>query len=298
MTTAAHGSDMSTSWPESPRLGHFTGSVFASAVIKTLTSTTSPLLDDETSDAKNEESLQPDEPTPQQTETYNEFCQSILEVCETRVTSLWNGRTFTFNRWDALEIIPPATENATDKKPEAVRTAEPSSTGDSFIDEMTRSIHQKDVPSMARLFLQTCPGDENRGWGPLAHGMLSRALEDDLPLDELEEVAGMICFRWESPLIADYLVETFNLPKPKGQIYILWDSLSGGINNPLYHTIFHKLAQGGFPPLPAKNQGPPFLRFLFYLTAAVSLTNLPEPSTLLLIDKLTIFMAKAKEFYE
>ena len=93
---------MSTSWQKSPSLGRFTGSPFASTVIKTLTSATSPLLDDdETSDA-NEESLQPDEPTPQQTETYNEFCRSILQVCKTRMTSLWDGHTFTFSAQNDL----------------------------------------------------------------------------------------------------------------------------------------------------------------------------------------------------
>lgn len=75
MTTAAYGDDISTSWQ-----GRYPGSVFAAAVIERLTSTSSPLLDDATGGTE-EESLQPEEPTPQQTETYNEFCQSILDVC-------------------------------------------------------------------------------------------------------------------------------------------------------------------------------------------------------------------------
>lgn len=102
------------------------------------------------------------------------------------------------NHRDALEIIPPVTEaEAAAQNPTTARTAGPSSTESSIVDEMTRSIRQNHVASMARLFLQTCPGDENRGWGPMTHGMLSRALRGDLPLDELEEIAGMICFRWE-----------------------------------------------------------------------------------------------------
>ncbi|EEU37803.1 uncharacterized protein NECHADRAFT_88238 [Fusarium vanettenii 77-13-4] len=316
---------MSTSWQKSPSLGRFTGSPFASTVINTLTSATSPLLDDdETSDAI-EESLQPDEPTPQQTETYNEFCRSILEVCKTRVTSAWDSHTFTFSaqndswdhswtgrtgipltnfetRWDALEIIPPVTEaDATAQNSMITRTVGPSSTEPSIVDEMTRSIRQKHVSSMAGLFLKTCPGDENRGWGPLVHGMLSRAADGALPSNELEEIAGMICFRWESALIADYLVETFNLPKPGGQICILWDSRPWRLevgNYPLHNMIFDKLVAKDFPPFPAENQGPPFQRFLFYMAAAVALKDLPEPSTIHLIDQLTLFMTKAKEFQE
>ena len=66
----------------------------------------------------------------------------------------------------------------------------------------------------------------------------------------------------------------------------------------MYAMIFGKLVARGFPPFPAKNQGPPFERFLFYMAAAVALTDLPEPSTNLLIDQLALFMAKAKEFQE
>lgn len=314
MLTATHELDMSSSSHQSPSLGRFTGLPFASTVIDTLTSATSPLLDnDETSDTNDNESLQPDEPTPQQTETYNEFCRSILEICKTRVTSTWDGHTFTFsaqndlipltdfeNHWDALEIIPPVTEaDATAQNSTPTRTAGPSSTGSSIVDEMTRSIRQNHVSLMARLFLKTCPGDENRGWGPMTHGMLSGAAQGGLPLDELEEVAGMICFRLEAALIADYLVETFNLPKPGGQICILWDSEPWRRevrNYPLHTMIFRKLVGKGFPPFPAKDQGPPFERFLFYMAAAIALKDLPEPSTIQLIDQLTLFMDKAREF--
>ncbi|KAL2682495.1 hypothetical protein Neosp_006947 [[Neocosmospora] mangrovei] len=205
MTTAAHGDDISTSWQ-----GRCPGSVFAQAVIRTLSSTSSPLLDDGTEGTK-DESLQPEEPTPQQTETYNEFRQSILDVCS---NGPFEGRL-------NADIHPHS--EAFVRVPELSELAKVSG-GTFFIDENTGKICQKRMSSMAQLFRQTCPGDWNSGWGPLAQGMLGRAIEGKLDADELEEVPGMIRFRWESGLLADYMVEAFGLPKPGGEICILWNS--------------------------------------------------------------------------
>jgi hypothetical protein len=332
MITAAHQEDESVSWQGSKSLGRFAGSIFASAVIKTLTSRTSPLLDDGAGGA-DEESLQPEEPTLQQTETYNEFCRSILDVCRNQVTTLWDNQTFTFSaqndswddswtgrtgiplthfedRWRALEVVPytgPAGDKlAVDTHPsnEAfVRNIGESKTAGhlAFVDEMTKSICQRRVCLMAQLYLQTCPGDENRGWGPLVQGRLRKAVEGKLDAEELEEVIGLICFRWELGLLADYMVEAFGLPKPGDEICILWDSQpwrSKVDNYPLHSMIFRRLVNGGFPPSPAKNQGPPFTRFLHYMAAAVTLRDLGEPCTNQLIDGLLLFMAKTREFYQ
>jgi len=50
------------------------------------------------------ETLQPDSPTQLQTESYNQFCRSILEVCGARVHRLWAKQGFTFSAqnddWD------------------------------------------------------------------------------------------------------------------------------------------------------------------------------------------------------
>ncbi|KAI8667180.1 hypothetical protein NCS56_00853300 [Fusarium sp. Ph1] len=164
-------------------------------------------------------------------ETYNEFCRSILDVCRNQVTTLWNNQTFTFSaqngswddcwtgrmgiplthfedRWRALEVVPytgPAGDKlAADTHPsnEAfVRNIGESKTAGhlTFVDEMTKSICQR-------------------------RGTLRNAVEGKLDAEELEEVIGLICFRWELGLLADYMVEAFGLPKLGDEICILWDS--------------------------------------------------------------------------
>ncbi|EEU39196.1 uncharacterized protein NECHADRAFT_81941 [Fusarium vanettenii 77-13-4] len=225
MATATQADDISTSWQ-----GRCPGMVFARAIIKTLTSTSSPLLDDR-SGGTEEESLQPEEPTSQQIETYNELCQSILDVCK-------NGP---FE--ERLNADTHPSSEAFVRVPELSELAKISG-GTFFIDENTGNICRNRVSSMAHLFLQTCPGDENSGWGPLVQGMLREAIERTPDADELEEIAGMIYFRWELGLLADYMVEAFGLPKPGGEICILWDSRdqrSKVDNYQLHSMIFGRL---------------------------------------------------------
>ncbi|RSL81348.1 hypothetical protein CEP51_005898 [Fusarium floridanum] len=282
MITTTHEDDISTSWQ-----GHCPGSVFAAAIINTLTSTSSPLLDGETAGTE-EESLQPEEPTSEQEETYDEFCRSILNVCK-------NGP---FEERAIADTCP--SNKAFIGAPQLSGLMKISG-GTFFIDEMTGSICQKRVSPMAELSLQTCPGDECSGWGPMVRNTLRSSTEKTLPQDELEEVAGLISFRWELGLLADYLVEIFGLPQPGGKICVLWNSqpwYSEAIKYPLHGIIFNRLVRGGFLPTPAVNQGPPFDRFLHYMAAAVALKDLPEPCTNQLVDQLVLFMAEARKFQE
>ncbi|KAK0735159.1 hypothetical protein B0T26DRAFT_737582 [Lasiosphaeria miniovina] len=70
------------------------GSIFAGAVIDTLSGVSSPLL------AQEEESLQPDEPTGIQTEAYNEFCRSVTTVLKARGISNALTKDFCFSAQD------------------------------------------------------------------------------------------------------------------------------------------------------------------------------------------------------
>ncbi|RMJ11955.1 hypothetical protein CDV36_008400 [Fusarium kuroshium] len=268
MTTVTREDETSTSWQ-----GRCPGSVFAAAIIYTLTSTSSPLLDGETAGTE-EESLQPEEPTPEQEETYDEFCRSILNVCR-------NGP---FEESSIADTCP--SNEAFVGAPELSKLSRVTEAA-FFIDETTGLTCQKRVSPMAELFLQTCPGDE--------------CSEKNLPQDDLEEVAGLISFRWELGLLADYLVEIFGLPQPGGKICVLWNSqpwYSEAIKYPLHGMIFDGLVRGGFLPTPAVNQGPPFDRFLHYMAAAVALKDLSEPCTSQLVDQLVLFMAEARKFQE
>ncbi|KAM6514373.1 hypothetical protein FALCPG4_015522 [Fusarium falciforme] len=279
-----------------------------------------------------EHPLQPEEPTPQQTEAYNAFCRTIVDVCKDRVTRLWRYQTFTFSaqddqwgyswtgrtgiplnhfarRWHALEIVP-YTRSAEDtmnmntdpSNPSFPGTAGQSATGaEATVDEMTRNICQNRVAHMAELFLQTCPGDWNSGFGPLAYGTISRALKRDLPMEELDEIAATTAFRWEMALYADHLVEAFDLAMPGGKICILWDRQIGNLEAGHFHqysVIYYLLVNAEFDPVPADNQGPPFLRFLYYMAAAIAITNLPEDATTALIKELISYTDSMKRFHQ
>lgn len=69
----------SHSWNESPSIGRFCGSVFASTLFKTLSSAASPLLEaDFASDpSQAQQSLQPENHNSVQTLAYNTFCEFV-----------------------------------------------------------------------------------------------------------------------------------------------------------------------------------------------------------------------------
>ncbi|KAK1714096.1 hypothetical protein CaCOL14_009920 [Colletotrichum acutatum] len=128
----------SESWMLSPSASkRACGSIFASSVIETLASKGSPLVaaeeeeeekGEEAGSRKEVERLQPDQPNDLQVETYNSFCQSILDICKGKLHRMadeqgfcfsaqddqwnwsWTKRTGTplahfQSRWDALETV-------------------------------------------------------------------------------------------------------------------------------------------------------------------------------------------------
>lgn len=110
IVAAAEG-DLSNAWPTSDTMGRACGSVFASTLIDTLCSASSPLVanaDGRPSipalelEAKLQDSpLQPRDPDEQQTQTYNAFCHSILETCQ-GIYRLWSQQSFSFSAQDDM----------------------------------------------------------------------------------------------------------------------------------------------------------------------------------------------------
>lgn len=152
---------------------------------------------------------------------------------------------------------------------------------EAMMDEMAGLSRQNRVPEMAWLFLQTCPGDWDCGWGPTVRSTLARAVRKELPAAELNEVAATIRFRWELALYADHLVKTFGLPAPGGEICILWDFKKWCLEvvrgqHGQHSAVWNMLVQGGIKPDLLDHDGCPFDRFLHYMVAAVTLANLPE----------------------
>lgn len=128
------------------------GLVFANTVIKSLTFT-------------NGVSMQLDNPNQNQITTFNAYTRSIVDVCGTKVMK---------------RDLVPHTSNTN-----WTVTARPGPTGGVSRDaklkeEMTKALIAKDVPKMAEIFLQTCPGDWDRGYGASLWSMLHRVKKDGL----------------------------------------------------------------------------------------------------------------------
>ena len=338
--SAADEGTTSNSWQLSGSLSRACGSVFATTVIEKLTGTSCPFLENPDDDDSTSETrpLQPTDPDSRQVETYNAYCQSILDVCKDKVHRLWQKQTFTFKaqddtwgyswtartsiplayfekRWKALKMVPyiGSSQAKLDMDPHPGNptfsgSAGPSQSGGAqMIDEMTLHISQHRVREMARLFLQTCPGDWNRGWGPAVHGQVSFALtEDDLPQEELHEISSLIRFRWEQGLLADEMVRIFNLPQPDGQICMLCDVNAWRSRahpeipnfDKLYEIAWFTLVRGEFRPVPMSElQGPPFIRITEYMTAALVEANVSEEETKALAEGLLEFMGRVKQFH-
>jgi hypothetical protein len=91
---------------------------------------------------------------------------------------------------------------------------------------MTKLIRDNQVAQMAAMFLETCPNDWTRGWGPGFYTKLKRASNKEGTLDEDIDVAAAIHFRWELGLLADRIVEMFKLPAPNSQRCLWWDDIA------------------------------------------------------------------------
>ncbi|KAL2760219.1 hypothetical protein ACRALDRAFT_1067179 [Sodiomyces alcalophilus JCM 7366] len=323
MRAAADSLGTSNAWQRSLSIGRYCGPVFASALIETLTSASSPLIDGpDGNDAGNTvtPTLQPEKPDAEQTMTYNAFCRSVLDICENRVRRLWPHQGFTFNaqddkwadswtgrtgtplghfeaRWNELESIP-YTGSADDKFNMGPQPGNP------IIDHTTESRRNNHLETMARLFLQTCPDDWDNGWGPLVHGTLRRFIEGTQVGSGRYDIAALIAFRWELGQLADYMVEQFGLPRPGGQICIMWNRLEWRMRTrsipgceERYGRVWEQLQHGGLEPKPTRAQGPPFVRFSYYIAAAVTEANLPEDQTLSVVNDLLAFMQQLKQVH-
>ncbi|KGO66075.1 hypothetical protein PITC_056090 [Penicillium italicum] len=346
MTAAGEedNSDTGTSnaWGMSHSVGRSCGSVFVSTLLETLSSATSPLLEEpgvDTSPSDTQQSLQPDNPNNLQTLSYNSFCNSVWSTCEDRITRLWSFQKFKFsaqddaweyswtgrtgiplthfrNRWDGLKSYPyhgpsdirdlrnPHPKNTTFLEQDPNKTA----SGNQVIDEMTGHIAHRRLKGMARTFHQTCPGDWDRGKEVGFGGTLRAFYERDLFQEKAPMFEAAIRFRWEAALLADYILELFDLPAPSKEICIMWNRLL---------WLEHKLETMPRPDLDARwrkiynslsgyfkiqsclsEQGPPFYRPLHYLVAALLEADKTEHETSAIISGIGDFMRTVKMFHQ
>ncbi|KAJ5513314.1 hypothetical protein N7463_002866 [Penicillium fimorum] len=340
---AADGEDdlftgTSNAWSISQSIGRSCGSVFASTLFQTLSSAASPLLelgmDSTPSDL--EQTLQPDSPSQRQTLTYNAFCDSVWRICENRVTRLWSFQNFRFsaqddawefswtgrtgiplthfeNRWNLLTSYPysgPSDIRALrnpDPKNFAFSTQDLNKTaaGQGIIDEMTDHIAHRRLKEMARTFHTTCPGDWDRGKEVGFGGTLRALYERDEYQERAPIFESTIRFRWEAALLADYIIELFELPVPSKEICIMWNRIwwieCNRRTMPDLQARWKKMynsLSGHFMTPCFSEQGPPFYRPLHYLVAAFIEADKPDGEASAVISTIGEFMSTVRTFHQ
>ncbi|KAJ6188427.1 hypothetical protein N7519_003335 [Penicillium mononematosum] len=141
------------------------------------------------------------------------------------------------------------------------------------------------------------------GFGGTLRGFFERGeFQENAPMFE-----AAIRFRWEAALLADYILELFDLPAPGKEICIMW-------NRVLW--IEHKLETMPIPDLEARwkkmynslsgyfetpclrEQGPPFYRPLHYLIATCLEADKQEHETTAIISAIGDFMSTVRMFYQ
>ncbi|WQF86984.1 hypothetical protein CDEST_11998 [Colletotrichum destructivum] len=259
MLDTAKPKAMFDAWQNSPSIIRACGSIFANAVIDTLTSLTSPLLESGDRDGK----LSVDKDDEQQSEAYQSFCHSVLDIR--------SGHSRHFAHLSSLTI------NAPD-------------------DQWDWNWTQRSG------ILLTCPGDWNSGWGPLTRGCLRAFVAGNTTPDPDIDVAAMMAFRWGVSLLADCTVRYFNLAAPNNEPCIMWDSAAWTCKAPAiipdyeerHEDAWSALRNAGVEADPSDVQGPPFGRFAEYLTVAVS--NLSREASLSVTGEMGEFMQRIRQF--
>lgn len=228
--TGANYEGESIPWPLSDSLSRVCGSVFASSLIKALANTTSPLLEDNITPDRPAEGgqmsntqapleLQPDNPTDQQTETYDAFRGAVWNACK-KLTRLYSDHSFSFSAqgdqwnhsWPGLTGIPVAYYEEKWKKLENIQyrgsrekkenldqgpsnstfggVGSPTAIGgvsnktgaDTFDAEIIESMRNHQIQEMARIFrAKACPGDWDAGYNVGYGGTLRRCTEGQRP---------------------------------------------------------------------------------------------------------------------
>ncbi|OQE28923.1 hypothetical protein PENFLA_c004G04538 [Penicillium flavigenum] len=138
-------------------------------------------------------------------------------------------------------------------------------------------------------------------------GTLRGFCERDLFQEKAPMFEAAIPFMWEAALLADDILELFDLPAPGKEICIMW-------NRVLW--IEHKLETMPMPDLEARwrkmynslsgyfeipclrERGPPFYRPLHYLVAAFLEADKPERETSAIISAIGDFMSTVRMFHQ
>lgn len=261
MPAAADDKNQSSSWQRSPSIERACCSVFAGTVIAALTSATSPLLEHPSARSEApEDSLQPEIPDAEQTASFDSFCRSILDTC---------SRSVPLNAEWEIEDESRTGGGCSQETEEAGIKA-----------QIIAAEIKNDTREMAKLFLETCPGDNETPRGHSIRGDILEYIKGEEPdPDGDTDVPAMITYMLELTRLADYLVRIFDLPAPNQRCCLMWhrhewgDKMRLKMGKSSYDTkrgaIWGRLWDQGIYPEQGPGQGPFSDRFVSYLAAAV-----------------------------
>ncbi|EFX00194.1 hypothetical protein CMQ_7196 [Grosmannia clavigera kw1407] len=284
-------------------------------------------------------SLQPETPTEEQTLSYNAFCHEVVDTLRTKTRfsfahhltfsaqnddweSAWMKRTgiplaFFSDRWDKLVSCPySGAPSRLDQDPHNPMLSEDSATEDVIVrtggaysditDRVTLAMLHSRAIDLAAAFLETCPGDDDKGYGPLFTGTLRGLICGDDNVPPAAEIICWIQFRWDFALMTDDIVRQLRLPMPGGEPCLMWRSFefleslwkSGRTDFQERHgEMFMSLLRRGFITRGNEDQGPPFRRPAYYLAAAIVATNKSKEDCEVLADQVGAYIHKANMLY-
>jgi hypothetical protein len=158
---------------------------------------------------------------------------------------------------------------------------------------------------MAKLFLQTCPGDWLASSNVALGGKIQTFINDEADAMSDAEVFSVIRFRWEYGLLVDALVAALSLPAPSSVMCMLWnmqewqDDVSQRIPSARlwYGKVWDALVKAEFSmvPDPELKQGPPFYLPMQYVTAAIVEADLDHDKSMKKVDEAVEAINRVKE---
>jgi hypothetical protein len=161
--------------------------------------------------------------------------------------------------------------------------------------------------TMAKLFLQTCPGDWLASSNVALGGELQTFINDEADAMSDAEVFSVIRFRWEYGLLVDALVAALSLPAPSSVMCMLWnrqewqDDVAKRIPSARlwYGKVWDALVKAEFSmvPDPELNQGPPFYLPMQYVTAAIVEADLDHDKSMKKVAEAVEAINRVKKFY-
>ena len=234
-------------------------SIFATALINTLSDVTSPLLETQPPKSAHSRSLQPSQPTEVQAEAYQQFCKSIvrsLQSIDRRHSSPL-----------ALDLDP-SNRLAGHDAPDTFRT-------DGLTASRKEFYHRRVMQMKAKMLAESCPGD----WAQAPYRRLQQSLSryakgESRVMRAEEHLQAVITYRLDAARFIDTMVANLRLPQPYGQSCLVWD-VDRWVDerrdkDERFNQIFMHLAGNGLIWEGSDWQGIKFRRGHLYLTAVLN----------------------------